>query len=113
MTAGSYSGNGKEIVKTTVDDQEVIEAFISELESPEEASKVLEDAQESNVVKGRVSYELIHPYDGEEFVTYLTLGEEVTARTKFELWYNGDRKLYKGNITQEATEIFDPEALIR
>ena len=112
MTAGSYSGNSKEIVKTTVEDEEVIEAFISELESSEEASKLLEEAKNSNVLKAYVSYELLHPYDGEDFMTYLALGEEVTARTKFELHYNGRRKLYEGHITQKAIDIFTPEALI-
>lgn len=113
MSGRRYSENSFGTEKTTVEDEEVIEAFISELESEEEAKRVLEEAQSSNVFKAWIKYDLAHPYDGDEFINCLTLGEDVTAKVNVAVEYSGRRKSYKGHVTQEATEIFDPEALIR
>lgn len=112
MSVENYSENGRDSVEVIVRDEEVIAAFISELESEEKAEEMLEQATDANVVKACINYELLHPYDGDDFINYLTLGEEVTARTTVEVQYLGQREMYKGNIRQTATSIFDPETLI-
>lgn|GEM_PF-1984340 len=112
MAIGTRSTNDWDTVNKSVRDEKLIRALISELESDEEAERLLERSEDANVVKASVRYELLHPYNGDKFINYLTVGDEVTARTKVEVQYSGQIELYEGNISQDATNIFDPEALI-
>ena len=113
MARRTYGENERTTVERDVKDMEVIEAFVEELDGSSSAEEVLEDIDDTRVVKATAEYSLIHPYEGENFSEYLIRGEDVTARVEFYLGpEKSDAEVYTGHVSYDARDIFSPAAVV-
>lgn len=98
-------------VEKSVRDREIVEAFISELEDGGDSETVL-DRSDADKVVGRAIYRLVDPYCGDNFPSYLVNNDKVTAEVELTVQAGTDRATYRGMITDNAYDIFDPESVL-
>ena len=94
-----------------LEDPERIQALLSDIDSIAEAEDILEPGNTDEQVEAAATYELVHPYDGEEFMHSLLHNKQVTADIEVEIMYGAsekDGKTVKGRITDNAYDIFHP-----
>lgn len=112
MRPRTYSDEEKNTVETTLDDEEIIKAFMHELGVEDSALKLLDAGKSSQPVRAEVTYDLVHPYDGDRFMEYATLREEVTAYVELSVYRGEQVDMYSGLLTEDATQIFSPEKIV-
>ena len=113
MTKRTYGENERTTVERPIEDEKVLEAFADELGAEESAEKLLEDFEGSESFTAIAEYSLVHPYDGENFSTYLMHNEEVTASVELYIEASeGWTEVYGGEITYDAVDIFSPEEVV-
>lgn len=113
MTKRTYGQNERKTVERSIEDEKVLEAFVDELGPEKNSEKLLEDVDRSDSFTAVAEYSLVHPYDGENFATYLMHNEEVTASVKLSIEASeGRREVYGGEITYDAVDIFSPREVV-
>ena len=112
MTKRTYGENGRTTVEEPIRDRKVLKAFVDELESGKSSENLLEEVEESESFTAVAEYSLVHPYDGENFSTYLMHNEEVTASVELYVEASGGIEVYSGRITYDAVDIFSPEEVV-
>ena len=102
-----YTQDGRRTVERSIEDRNVLEGFIDALRTEKSGDELL-DAVDETEASVDVRYQLMHPYDGENFSRYLTGNEEVAARV--DLYAGGGRtESLSGTVTAGAQNIFSPE----
>jgi hypothetical protein len=112
MARRTYGENRKKTVERSVKDIEVIESFLAELGVEKGQENFLEEERDSGEVEATARYQLVHPYEGENFRDALMYGDDVTARVEFLVDHDGSElEVYTGHITYDAHDIFDPASM--
>lgn len=109
MVRRTYGEGSKNLVEESIDDKKVIERFVAQLEDKEEALTARDFLSSSNSVEATASYQLEHPYEGENFWEYsLPNNEEVSAQVVLKVEAGHQEKRYEGRIFAKAYDIFHP-----
>ncbi|MFB6241649.1 MAG: hypothetical protein ABEJ36_02490 [Candidatus Nanosalina sp.] len=113
MARRTYGEDRRKTVERSVDDREVIEAFVEELGAETHAENVLEGEADPEELEATARYELVHPYEGGNFADALMRGEEVTARVEFYVEpESSETVVYEGHVTYDAADIFHPASVV-